>query len=199
MKLACGILIAASITLSMILMLTGDYAVERYPLSKIGYANRGIFALWGIATGMAVYLNMKLLASRLQFKNRIFESLLVVGCLMTLVTVTIMGYGRIERPIHVASAMGFGIFNIVCVMWLMILKARRKNKSLTAVYITLIMICAVIFIFTSAQMGWFTALTQVLVINVCLVIMFISNFIERWPDNEVVDISEEDAYTHNKT
>jgi len=165
-------------------MAEGTYDVLRYPLSKIGYADRILFALWGVATGFAVYLSLKMLASRLRFKNRIFEVLLAVGCIMTIVTVSVMGYGRIERPIHVASAMGFGIFNIICVMWLLILKMIRKNKRTTAIYITLIMICAVIFIFTSAQMGWFTAFTQVLVINVCLAITFTSNFIERWPETE---------------
>jgi len=174
-QIACGILIATSIALSFILMATGDYDVGRYPLSKIGYANRIVFALWGGATATAVYLNLKLLASRLELKNRFFEAMLAVGCLMTIITVLVMGYGRIERPIHVASAMGFGIFNIICVMWLMILKLMRKNRKTTAVYIALITICAVIFIFTSAQMGWFTAFTQVLVINVCLGITFTSN------------------------
>ncbi|MCL2570093.1 MAG: hypothetical protein FWE16_02700 [Firmicutes bacterium] len=180
-SILCGASVIVSIIMSFILISRGDYPT-RDPLSAIGEQNHALFILWGIFTGLAVYFNLKLLASRLNFKSRLFEIALIIGCSMSIVTVTIVGLETWRRIIHISSAMSFGVICVLCVITLVIVKLRcKKNRKTSITYLTAIALSAVIFIFTSINIGWFTAMTQVLVATVCLIIMFCSNFIEKWP------------------
>ena len=148
--------------------------------SSIGDQNRALFFVWGITTGLATLLNIRLLASRLNFKNRIFDWVSSTGCAMALVTVTVLGYDPVNRTIHIISAAIFGITCVACLLLLMIIKLIKRSKTAVP-YITAMALAGVIFIFTSIYIGWFTALTQILLANVCLVVMFSSNFIEKMP------------------
>ncbi|MCL2755484.1 MAG: hypothetical protein FWE45_00310 [Firmicutes bacterium] len=178
----CGAAIVTSIVLSFIMLSRGENPTTD-PFSAIGEQNRVLFLLWGIFTALAVYFNLRLLASRCNFKNKLFEIPLTIGCLMGILTTIIVGMETWQRIIHVGSAMLFGVLCVICVVWILIVKFMRKKKKRVFVpYVTALFIVAVIFIFASAQMGWFTALTQILLANVCLIIMFCSNFFEKWPD-----------------
>jgi len=179
-KIMCGGFVIGAITISIIMLAVG-YSPRTRALSAIGEDYRWLFFAWGVCTASATYLNLKLLATRLQVKNRIFDIFLLVGCSMGIVTVLILGMDPIIRAIHVSSAMLFGVITALCLVFLLFIKVRRKNKRTSLPYITAIALAAVIFAFTSIQVGWFTALTQVLLANICLIIMFISNFLERWP------------------
>jgi len=176
--LLCGASVITSIVISVIMISLGENP-QTDALSRIGYVNRGLFFVWGVTTGLAVYLNLKILSKRLQFKSKIFDIALILGCSMSIVAVTVMGYSPANRAIHIISSGIFGVVCVACVLTLMIVKAIKKNKRTSVPYITAMALAGVIFIFTSAQVGWFTASTQVLLANVCLTAMFCSNFIER--------------------
>ena len=176
-----GAVIIASIVISMIMVRRGENP-QTDPFSAIGAENRILFIFWGSTTGAAVYLNLRLLATRLNVQSKIFQIVLAVGCSMAIVTSIVLGMDTLRRVIHVGSAMIFGIVCVLCLLFLMIVKLKRKNKRLSATYITAMAIAGLIFILTSIYVGWFTAFTQIILSNVCLVAMFCSNFIEKWPD-----------------
>lgn len=165
-------------------MLNRSHDPGTQAFSSIGLANRALFIIWGFFTGLAIYLNMRLLARRLNFKSKWFEVLLIIGCLMIMVTTSIVGSsGEIwdwERIVHLLSALIFGAICISLVITLMIVKIRRKNKKSSVTYLTAILLAFAIFAMSTLYIGWFTANAQILLINVCLVTMFCSNFIERW-------------------
>ena len=182
-KFLCGACIVASIVLSMILLSIGHrqgFDVVNGTFSSIGTANHLLFIFWGIATGLAVYLNLSLLALRLGIINTWFYVALVIGCIGSLITVSFVGWDPTIRAIHIVSAAVFGLFSTLCLLYILIVKMKQKGKRTSLPYLTAIIIVGVIFIFTSVQVGWFTALTQVLLSNICLVAMFCSNFFESW-------------------
>ena len=182
-KFLCGACIVASIVLSMVLLSVGHrqgFDVIAGTFSSIGTANHLLFIFWGIVTGLAVYLNLSLLALRLGIKNIWFYVLLVIGCAGSIVTVSFVGWDPTIRAIHIVSAAVFGFFSTLCLLYILVIKMMQKGKRTTLPYLTAIIIIGVIFIYTSVQIGWFTALTQVLLSNVCLVAMFCSNFFEKW-------------------
>ncbi|MCL2846498.1 MAG: hypothetical protein FWE38_02290 [Firmicutes bacterium] len=193
-KIACGVTIAVSIILSITMLVTADtnlttgepINIRTDAFSVIGFANREMFFIWGVATGLAVFLNLRLLAVRLGLVHRWFTALLAFGCSMTLVTVSVMGYDSIARPIHVGSAALFGFCTAISLI-IILVKKLKKNKRITSMYLTIFAMTAVIFVFTTIYVGWLTALTQILLTNISLVIMFASNFMEKWP----AEISEE--------
>jgi len=174
----CVVSVTVSILLSVILLFGNDPGTRA--LSALGSENRLLFFLWGIFTGAATYFNLSLLASRLKYKNRLFEIILAVGCSLILLTVTVLGMEPLYRAIHVGSAMSFGVTTVLCLVWLLTVKLVRQDKRTTVPYLAALVIVAIIFIATSIQVGWFTALTQVLLADVCLAVMFCSNFLENW-------------------
>jgi hypothetical protein len=174
-----AVCIIISIVFSM-LMLTRGEDPHLNTFSSIGEANRVLFAFWGVATAAAVYLNLQLLATRLKIKHRLFQILLAIGCSMAVVTVAVVGDDTTRRVIHVGSALIFGVTCVLALLFLMIIKAKQKSKRSSVPYITAMAIVGVIFIWTSIYVGWFTAHTQVLLTNMCLIVMFCSNFFEKW-------------------
>jgi len=192
-SILCGVFIVTSIVMSIVMISRGDNPTTD-PFSAIGEQNRVLFLLWGVFTALAVYLNLRLLATRLNFKNKWFEIPLAIGCSSGIVTTVIVGAATWQRVIHVSSAMVFGVLCVACVVWMLIVKFMRKKKKRVFVpYVTAIFIVAVIFIFASAQTGWFTASTQMLLANVCLIIMFCSNFFEKWPDYTKHNVEQKES------
>ena len=181
-KLFCVVFLVISILLSTTMLAMAEGNLLEIAFSVIGDANQAMFIMWGVATAGAVYLNMKLLASRLQVKSKIFEVVLAVACLAAIPLVCITGYETWRRIVHVTSAMLFGILGIICVVFLFIMKLRRKSKKSAVPWLMAIFIVAVMFIYSTVQVGWFTAFTQILVINLCLIATFTSNFFEKWPE-----------------
>ncbi|MCL2587261.1 MAG: hypothetical protein FWE31_03405 [Firmicutes bacterium] len=182
-RIMCGVAVLASITISFVMVFISDTPTT-IPLSAIGYQNRLLFFFWGVTTSSAVYFNLKLMARNLKFKSIIFDWVLIIGCSMAIVTVIVMGYHPVRRIIHVGSAGLFGVLTVMCVLALLIVKLRKKSKLSSIPYLTAVAVAGVIFIFASAQVGWFTALTQVILATACLVTMFATNFLEKWPSDE---------------
>jgi len=177
--IACSLSIVLSIVFSSIMIGRGQ-SPRTLAFSQIGNENQALFILWGITTSLAVYLNLKLLRRRLKYNNKAFEILLAIGCSMAIVTTCVVGSETVRRVIHIGSAMAFGLLCVACVVWLMVIKYWRKNKKATTIYLTAIALSALILIFSTISVGWFTAYTQILITNVSLIIMFFSNFVEKW-------------------
>jgi len=171
----------SSIVLSMIMLRTSERPTLTATFSSMGARNRPLFFFWGVSTSIAVYMNIKLLAKRLQFKNKFFEIVLIVGCANALITASVIGQDTARSVIHNVSAMVFGFFCLFCLLVLMVYKFRCKiNRKRTATYITAISLCAVAVAFMFQWVGNFTAFTQTTIINVGLITMFLSNFVEKW-------------------
>jgi hypothetical protein len=181
-KIFCGVSVIVSVLLSVALLSGGK--IDTKPFSALGLENQVLFFFWGIFTGAATFFNLTWLASRLGYQNRLFKVLLTVGCLIVLVTVTVMGYEPVNRIIHVGSAMVFGVTTVSCVLWILIVKLIRQDKKTTVPYLCALVLAGIVFIVTFIQTGWFTAFTQVLLADVCLAIMFCSNFLEKWSFNK---------------
>ena len=183
----CGACIIGSIVLSMIMVQLGENPTTD-PFSAIGKQNRLLFIFWGATTAAAVYFNLCLLATRLNVRSNAFEIILAVGCSMGILTTLVIGLEPLRRVIHVGSAMIFGVTCVLCLLYLMIVKLRQKRKRTTVPYLTAMLIAGMLFILTTIYYGWFTAFTQILLSNVCLVAMFGSNIFEKWrefPKNEL--------------
>jgi hypothetical protein len=173
-------LLVLSVIISIAFLFDGSADAATEPFSTIGGHNRVWFFIWGAATGAAVYINFTIFAKRLDIKSRIFHVALVIAAVAAVVTTAVVGVETWERVVHVSSAMVFGILSVVCILFLLIVKIIRKNKRTSIPYIAILALVGIVFIFVSAEVGWFTAITQVVFINVSLLILFISNFIERW-------------------
>ena len=195
-KLFCGTLIIASVTLSIILLVE-TCTPQMKTFSYIGEQNRALFFIWGISTGAATFFNLKLLAKRLQFKNRTFDWILGFGCSTALVMVTVTGFEPLNYAVHMASAKIFGIIGGVCLLILMLIRwrgrppvptttmartdvrASRKNKIISMLYIIVMIATFVVLVVATARAGHYTAPSQLLLTNVFLVVMFCSNFLEK--------------------
>lgn len=176
----CALSIILSVIMSGVMLSRGDNLVTA-PFSEIGEQNRALFVIWGATTAAALFYNLRLLASRLSFHGRAFNVIAFVGCGMVIVTSSVVGLEPVRRIIHITSAALFGGITALCILFLLIVKFKlKKNRKRTATYIFLLAIAAVIFIFATISAGWFTASTQMLIINVALVTMFFSNFVEKW-------------------
>ena len=171
--------VVVSVALSIIMISLSD-SPGTDPFSAVGENNRILFFAWGFSTGLAVYMNLRLLARRLQVKSKFFEIALAIGCSMALVTTSIVGMQTLMRIIHVSSAAIFGLVCTMCVLAILIIKLKKKGKQTSVPYITALAIAGIVFIIATIYAGWFTAYTQILLANVCLVTMFCSNYIEKW-------------------
>jgi len=150
-------------------------------LSRIGEENHALFILWGVFTAVAIYMNYLLLAHRLDITNKFFYAVLTIGCSMVIVSSSVIGEHIALRVIHVTASGLFGLLCAVCLVILLIVKIRcNYNKKRTAMYLTLMAVAGLLLVVTTIYVGWFTAYTQVLIINLCLVTMFLSNFVEKW-------------------
>jgi len=177
-KLFCGTLIIASVALSIILLVeTCTPQIKTF--SYIGEQNRVLFFIWGISTGAATFFNLRLLAKRLQFKNRIFDWILGFGCSTALVMVTVTGFEPLNYAVHMASAKIFGIIGGVCLLILMLVKFVKKNKIISMLYIVAMVSTFVVLVVATARAGHYTAPSQLLLTNVFLAVMFCSNFLEK--------------------
>ena len=186
----CAAGIVGSVLLSVILISLGD-SPRKDALSVIGSANRELFFMWGTITGAATYFNLHRLAAKLEFKSKAFEWILAVGCSMILLTISILGYQTLNRIIHVGSALAFGLSTVGCLLWLIIVKCvKRKDIKVTATYICAMVFAAIIFIVTSIQVGWFTAVSQVLLANVCLAVIFSATHLENFSPDEAQATAE---------
>jgi len=180
-SVVCLIATITSVVLAIAMMQFSDVDTGTAPFSAIGEANRALFILWGVATAIALYTSMMILARRLKFKSRIFEIALAIGCSMVIVTSAVVGGAPAVQVIHRTSAGLFGLICAVCILVLFIVKMRKRQyRRRTATYITVLSFAGIIFLLTTIYVGWFTASTQILVINVALVTMFLSNFVEKW-------------------
>jgi len=177
-KIFCAILIIVSVVLSTILLVE-TCTPQMKTFSYIGEQNRTLFFIWGVSTGAATFFNIRLLAKRLQFRNRIFDWILGFGCSMALVMVTVTGFEPLNYAVHMASAKFFGLIGGVCLLILMLIKFAKKNRIISMLYIIAMVSTFVVLVVVTLQTGHYTAPTQLLLTNVFLAVMFCSNFLEK--------------------
>ena len=178
----CATAVIASIALSVV-MVNRSYDPRRQPFTGIGLRHPELFIIWGVATALAIFLNMRLLAKRLHVRNKAFDMTLALGCAMLIVTSCIVGPAPIwewRRITHMVSAVIFGLTCVTLIVVLMVVKLRRKGKKSSVTYLTAILLTLMFFVIATINVGQFPAYAQTMLINVCLVAVFCSNYIERW-------------------
>lgn len=183
-----GALTIMSVVLSLIHFYEHNPA-ER-TMSSIGRENSLWFLVWGMFTGSAIYLNLKLLAKRLDFRYRWFGFLVVFAVINVLLTTIVNGTSRWEANFHWATAMMFGVTSAVCVFILLGVKRTRKRCRMP--YLTIVTLAAVVTVIPIPIIG-LSAMSQLVMLNACLAVLFYTNFIERWPFEASTNQVDDDA------
>jgi len=168
-----------ALALSVTFFIMGDNP-RHDTFSSTGIDNRLLFATWGGFTGVAVFFNFKELARKLNILSKWFYIVIWVSSVSVMLTSVVIGRHQAVHILHVATSMIFGISGILCVIYLLVMKYKRHSRYTTIAYAIAMFAAAVYFIIICVQMGWFTMFIQMLVINLALVIMVCSNFIEKW-------------------
>jgi len=186
----CVFFVILSIAFSMALYGMAEDPI-RDPMSKTGDENRILFALWGFSTSLAVFFNLHTLARRLNIRSHWFNYPLIAACIAGTLTTLVVGLDPLQRAIHIGSAAVFGIAGVLCLLFLLIEKAARKNFITTSLYILILLVVGLYFIISTLGQGWFTAQSQALLVGMGLFIMLAANFFEKWqvltPQDEIFD------------
>jgi len=78
----------------------------------------------------------------------------------------------------------FGLGGFFIFLYLLVLKAIKRDVLMSSIYIVALVSVGIYFLVVSVQMGWFTALTQIMLAGVSLVLMVVSNFAEKWVEGD---------------
>ena len=185
-KIVCLLFLIASLYLSVISFVNTSPAEQT--LSSIGEADRLWFFSWGIATSLALFLNLGLLADKLNFKGKPrkwFNTVAIIGSSSLLVTVSVVGDHPAQVATHWASGIIFGILGFCCAVCLLIIR-RIKTKSRVP-YISIAVIGAAIDVFFIVLLG-LTALCEITIIifieSIFLMVNFIRPKINQLDDTE---------------
>jgi len=154
--------------------------------SIIGKRNPILFALYGIFTVIALFFNMNAFVKKLQFgkiRKIIFEILVVVCCVALLITCFVSGVEPpawdFRRRLHVGMSMVFGILGFCLAVWLLITKFYRDKKMTNLFYLFLLGLSVVFFLVRTIQVGWFTAITQFLIIETVIFCLMFANLFDK--------------------
>jgi len=178
-KVLCAISFILAITLSVWMVVLTDYP-RTDTLSSTGEQNHALFIIWGVVSALAVYFNMRQFAINLKCHTKYFEISVVTSSIATIVCVSVIGWETWQRWVHIGAAMISGVLIVLNILYLLLIRFIRKDKTLTIMYFLAIATVGVAFLYRTISLGWFTALTQLLLINVILLAAVCSNLFERW-------------------
>ena len=187
-EVLCAALLLASMFLSLVSFVSTNPA-ER-TLSNIGGEDPLWFAAWGIVTALAVFFNVKLLANKLNFKNKVFDIITAVGSFEIVVTVIIWGEAWWQVAIHWTTGITFGILSFLCVFVLLCVRSRARGR--VSWWIPIVAVAAAADVFTIIALG-LTALCEIVILVVVEVALFSINFVQNenlvlQDDESVIDL-----------
>ncbi len=149
-----------------------------YSLSEIGRYNYGLFLVWSITSGLAIYLNVHRLYERIGFNSKWGKSLLYLGLFFLVLTFSNMAKEPVILYwIHVATAILFAVlsFASIALGLLYMFKKDKRYRILTIIFFSLILVDIVLLaIFT--QM----ALYEFIPLMLGYVVMFFTNFTDAF-------------------
>ena len=170
----CAVFLLASIWLSIVSFINTSPAEQT--LSSIGAADRVWFFAWGLTSAFGVYLGLRILADRLKFTSKIFNTVALVGSFAVMLPTIIMGDLIIQKVFHWGGGMTFGIACYLCILIMLVVKSKREKKF--SLIIPLILIAAAIDVAFIFYMG-LTALCEITILVVCEIVLFYTLYIEK--------------------
>jgi len=144
--------------------------------SSIGRQHRGWFIAWGFVTGFAVLFNLKYLSTRTIGRNRLFEAMLLLGCIGMILNVMVNETDPVSGRIHGIAAATFVVFTYLALCILLINKIKDLRPWATAIYIFILIASFTVFTTTFLINNGFTAFGQTTALNLCLVMLLCLNF-----------------------
>jgi len=172
-----------SIGLSSFLMIVGDLPFSN-SFSSIGATRRIEFALWGMATGFALFIGMKMVLAKLEIDNKRINTDILLSCLLVVMTTLIIGEGELDETRgfawwwHLVTAVLFSITAFGLMYVLLGIKLKKTNKRSSIPYMILVGLGGAGLIIDAIITGWVTAFTQIMLINTCLLVLLSINFFE---------------------
>lgn len=169
--------------------------------SIIGKRNKVLFALYGITTSIALGCNMVVATNNTPYTNdkiqKIHKYIVYTAMSVSIITLLITTFVHgidppdwdIKRQVHVAASMIFGISGLILSVYLLILNfIKNKSWQFSLIYLIALVASAAYFLTKTIQLGWFTAITQFIIIEVNIFALLCKNYLEpKWtnaPNNK---------------
>ena len=142
-------------------------------LSAMGYEMGTWFILWGITTGIAIFLNLQFLASKLGMRRHLYRAFIGLIAICAIAGIIFGSIVDLEpsptRTVHIVASMIFGITSAIAMLFILIYKlAIRKGIRFTIGYLVALLL-----------VGVFTGFSQIIMTSVALLIMLSANFVEQ--------------------
>jgi len=146
-------------------------------LSYLGTQSRAWFILFGFATGVAVFLNIKFFAHKTGVKQgRVFHAVLSIGCIAMFSTV-LVNSGAQSGWMHAVHNLSAQTFGAVCFgVMFALLFVRCKKERIYFLHITALTAAAMVVVASMLIIGW-AAQFQLSSLLVSLVVLLISNYL----------------------
>ena len=161
-------------------------------ISIIGKNNRLLFAFFSLSTSIAIIGNVyitthhttTLTHHKLQKVHKLVAQSLCIICVLALLSLTFIDgqdpqvYDP-KRLIHISSSMIFGISDFFLTLYLLITHyIKHKNYGYSLAYLASIVASCTFFLVRTLQLGWFAALTQVILVQVSIFTLLCTHTIQ---------------------
>jgi len=177
--IACRALLPLSMILCFVILWGNDIVNRTF--SGIGRDYPTIFLVYCFVIATGFWINMRLLAKRLNIKHKLFHIILFIGILGMVATPLTLEETPIWQTIHVAMGAVFIFFGLTMFLFALFIKAKRSRSKLPyASMFTVFVLAMTMGIF----MHGFFAIWQMITINVTFIFLFTVNHIERWSDQQ---------------
>ncbi|MCL2539832.1 MAG: hypothetical protein FWE53_00140 [Firmicutes bacterium] len=184
-KLYFVVCMLCSFALSALLMIIGSNPFTD-SFSSIGAQYRWLFAAWGVASGLAIFIGLRLLLVKLGIKNRWFNLGIFLSGLLVILTTAIIGEGGLQEVKdfswwwHLVTAVLFCVLSVSLLSVTLIIKFKKQdNRNITLIYIAAAVVGIAVLLIDAVITGWVAAYAQILLINTSLIILFSTNLLER--------------------